>query len=120
MNLAKHRELAFIEMPVMAQPLLDYLRKAGIEAKLASDDMGGVNPALAFVHGTYLIVPEPQYERARTLYEEFRDSVPLFDCEQPELHVVEDSVPQSNWPHGLGVVGLLALLWLAHYLFFAV
>ena len=90
MNLAKHRQLAFIEMPVMAQPLLDYLRNAGIEAKLASDDMGGINPALAFVHGTYLIVPEPQYELAKTLYETFRDSVTLIDCERPELQDIDE------------------------------
>ena len=58
MNLAKHRELAFIEMPVMAQPLLDYLRKAGgivdavmkkaIELTVVGAYEGGI---LAEMHG---------------------------------------------------------------------
>ncbi|MCO4763028.1 MAG: hypothetical protein KC502_16040 [Myxococcales bacterium] len=71
--------LAFVDMPVMAQPLLAWLRSQGVDARLGSDDAGGLHPSLAFVHGTWLMVPEAQLERAKALHQEYEHSMTLID-----------------------------------------
>lgn len=73
------RRLAYIELPVMAQPLLTWLRSQGVHAHLSSDDAGGLNPALAFANGTWLVVPEDELERAKTLHAQFERSLTLID-----------------------------------------
>ena len=77
------RRLAYIEMPVMAQPLLTWLRSQGIHARLSSDDAGGLNPALAFSNGTWLVVPQRQWQRAQALHAQFERSLTLIDEQFP-------------------------------------
>ena len=68
MDYAEERNLTFVDNPVMAQPILDLLRGAGIEALLSEgDDFGGLLPAFAFIHGAYIVVPEGQLEEAQRL-----------------------------------------------------
>ena len=77
------RRLAYIDLPVMAQPLLTWLRSQGIQAQLSSDDAGGLNPALAFANGTWLLVPEDQLPRAEALHAQFERSLTLIDDSFP-------------------------------------
>lgn len=68
MDYAEERNLTFVDNPVMAQPILDLLRGAGIEAVLSEgDDFGGLMPAFAFIHGAYIVVPEDQLDEAQRL-----------------------------------------------------
>mgnify|MGYP002630466127 CR=1 FL=1 len=77
------RRLRRIEMPVLAQPMLDWLHRNGIEARLSSDDAGGLNPALAFVHGVWLVVPERQHSQAEALAAQFERALTLIDDSFP-------------------------------------
>ncbi|MEY3015522.1 MAG: hypothetical protein RIT45_4257 [Pseudomonadota bacterium] len=72
-----------VAMPVLAQPLLDWLRKHGVDARLSSDDAGGLHPALAFVHGVWLVVPESQRPQAEALAAQFDRSLTLIDHSFP-------------------------------------
>jgi len=72
MEYAEERNLTFVDNPVLAQPLLDLLHDAGIEAVLSEgDDFGGLLPAFAFIHGAYIVVPEDQLEEAKRLVAAF-------------------------------------------------
>ncbi len=72
MEYAEERNLTFVDNPVLAQPLLDLLHDAGIEAVLSEgDDFGGLLPAFAFIHGAYIVVPEHQLEDAKRLIASF-------------------------------------------------
>lgn len=73
------RRLAYVDMPVMAQPLIGWLRSQGVEARLSSDDAGGLHPSLAFANGTWLVVPEDQLDRAKALHEQYERSMTLID-----------------------------------------
>jgi hypothetical protein len=82
MAFSNERDLG-VDNPMMAQPLLDFLLSNGVEAHLRDDDdMGGLNPALAFVHGTYITVPMEQLDLAQQLVDAFQ-TAPLEDV--PEL-----------------------------------
>lgn len=83
MAFTNEREATFVDNPLMAQPLLDFLLANGVDAHLSEDDdLGGLNPALAFVHGTYITVPVEQLDLAQQLIEAF-ETAPLSD--EPEL-----------------------------------
>lgn len=73
-----------VAMPVLAQPLLDWLRQQGVDARLSSDDAGGLHPALAFVHGVWLMVPERQRDQAELLAQQFDRSLTLIDHNFPD------------------------------------
>ncbi len=77
------RQLAYVDMPVMAQPLLAWLRSQGVEARLGSDNAGGLNPALTFSNGTWLLVPEEQMEQAKLLHAQYERSITLIDDSFP-------------------------------------
>lgn len=69
---ANERELMYVDSRIQAQPLLDFLQQNGVDATFTDDDdLGGLNPALAFVHGTYIAVPAEQLEQAKSLIEAF-------------------------------------------------
>lgn len=53
-----------------AEPLLELLKSSGIDAIVASDDCGAVDPALALAGGVYLMVWESDLERARDVIDE--------------------------------------------------
>lgn len=72
-----------VAMPVLAQPLLDWLRRHDIDARLSSDDAGGLHPALAFVHGVWLVVPESQRTEAEDLALQFDRALTLIDHNFP-------------------------------------
>ncbi len=85
------KQLVFIDLPVMAQPLLQWLRQNGIDARLGSDDAGGLHPSLAFVHGTWLLVPEDQAARATELHAEYQRSMTLIDGTFPSEEDDDDA-----------------------------
>ncbi len=74
MLLPDHRRLARVDHRVLAEHVLDFLQRNGIDARLDSDDCGGINPALAFVHGTWLVVPHADFERAAELYRSYEQA----------------------------------------------
>lgn len=94
MNMHGARKLRQIAMPVLAQPMLQYLRSEGIDARLDSDDAGGLHPALAFVHGVWLVVPAEQVERATALLARFDRSLTLID----ESFPAEDNDDEAGLP----------------------
>ena len=59
-----------------APPIVAFLEDQGIRAIVHSDDCGGVDPALAFIHRAQVLVPSDVAERARALLAEY-DSAPL-------------------------------------------
>jgi hypothetical protein len=59
----------------LAQPIVDLLVDHGITAWVNSDDCGGVDPALNFVHGTHVMVPAQDAVRAAALVTEY-DNAP--------------------------------------------
>tara|TARA_B100001094_G_scaffold300624_1_gene326207 strand:+ start:279 stop:542 length:264 start_codon:yes stop_codon:yes gene_type:complete len=75
--------MVYIEMPITAQPLLQWLQSQGIDASMSSDDAGGLHPALTFVHGTWLTVPSNQTTEAKELIEQFERSLILIDDSFP-------------------------------------
>lgn len=69
---SNERELTYVDSRIQAQPLLDFLQQNGVDAQFTDDDdMGGLNPALAFAHGTYIAVPTEQLDHAKSLIEAF-------------------------------------------------
>ena len=63
--------LTYTPNRALAQPLLDYLQYHEIEAVVQSDDCGGVDPALNFIHGTRVMVWQTDLERAQIFLEDF-------------------------------------------------
>ena len=59
----------------MAQPIIDFLADNGITATVTSDDCGGVDPALNFVRGTYIMVIEEALETAQQLMKDWDEAV---------------------------------------------
>lgn len=55
----------------LVQPIIDFLQYHEIEAMVQSDDCGGVDPALNFVHGTKVLVWNKDLERAKIFLEDF-------------------------------------------------
>ena len=98
MTMHGERKLRQIAMPVLAQPMLQYLRDEGVDARLDSDDAGGLNPALAFVHGVWLVVPGDQVDRATMLLERFDRSLTLIDESFPGDDELEDDLPVYRPP----------------------
>ena len=47
-----------------AEMVLDILRHNGIEARLQSDDLAGLNPSLGFVNGYQIFIREDQLQEA--------------------------------------------------------
>ncbi len=79
MVFSNEREVTLVDNPVMVQPLLDFLRSNGVDAHLTdADDMGGLNPALAWVHGSRVHVPVDQVPLAEQLIRAFL-AAPLTD-----------------------------------------
>jgi hypothetical protein len=54
----------------VADMLANVLEGAGIQAFVASDDCGSVDPALSFVRGAHVFVAEADRERAEALLDE--------------------------------------------------
>jgi len=82
MGFSDERNLVFVSNPVLSQPILDYLRNAGIDATASEDDdLGGLDPALTFVHGSYVLVPTDQIEEAKRLVAEFEAAPVVQDAE---------------------------------------
>ena len=59
--------VAAVTHRALAQPLLDLPVDHGIRAWVNSDDCGGVDPALNFVNGTHVMVPDVDRVRAEEL-----------------------------------------------------
>ena len=66
--------VASVPHRALAQPLVDLLLDHGIAAWVNSDDCGGVDPALNFVHGTHVMVPEHEVVQAAALVKQFEDA----------------------------------------------
>ena len=77
--------VAAVPHRALGQPLVDLLNDHGIPAWVNSDDCGGVDPALGFVNGTHVMVPEADRQRAEQLVGEYENAPRL----PPSLSVVE-------------------------------
>lgn len=89
MTLSTEREVHYVDGALQAEPLLAFLRAQGVEAHLRdSDDAGGLDPALAFVHGSAIVVAAEDAERARTLLAEYETATP-----EPTPELNEGSEP---------------------------
>ena len=66
--------MASVPMRALGQPLVDLLRDHGIQARINSDDCGGVDPALNFSNGTHVMVPEASAARAAQLVAEYESA----------------------------------------------
>ena len=64
-------ELTEIPHRVFAQPIVELLRDNGIDARVQADDMGGLDPALAFVAGVRVLVKRAQLPEALLLLGQF-------------------------------------------------
>ncbi len=71
--------LTEVSSRVVAQPLVDFLADQGIEARIESDDCGGTNPLLATILGTFIRVPENDYNEAKALLEEWENAEPQME-----------------------------------------
>ena len=72
---SNERAVFYVDNPLQAVPLLQFLRANGIEADtLDADDMGGMNPALTFTHGSGIVVAQEDADRARELIADFVDA----------------------------------------------
>ena len=80
----KFVSVAAVPHRALAQPLVDLLEDHNIPAWVNSDDWGGVDPALAFVNGTHVMVPEADLQRAQQLVSEYENAPRL----PPDLSVV--------------------------------
>jgi len=76
--------IAAVPQRALGQPLVDLLQDHGIPAWINSDDCGGVDPALNFVNGTHVMVPEADVPRAQQLVHEYENAPRL----PPALEVV--------------------------------
>ena len=81
---SNERAVLYIDNPMTAVPLVQFLRENGIDAStLDADDMGGMNPALTFSHGSAIVVPQAEVERARELIDAF-DGAELSEGGSPD------------------------------------
>ncbi len=72
---SNERAVLYIDNPMEAAPLLQWLRDNGIDAStLDPDDMGGLAPALTFAHGSAIVVPQAEAARAQELIDQFDDA----------------------------------------------
>ena len=94
------RRLAYVDMPVMAQPMLAWLKSQGVEARLSSDDAGGLHPSLAFANGTWLLVPEEQLAEAKLLHAQYERSMTLIDDTFPSEDDGDAVTDDESEPHG--------------------
>jgi hypothetical protein len=70
------RKVLYADNAMDAQPILQWLRDNGIDAGLIDpDDLGGLDPALAFAHATGIVVPEGDVERAQALIAEYKSGI---------------------------------------------
>lgn len=75
MVFSDERKVLYADNPMDAEPILQWLRSNGIDAQLIDeDDLGGLDPALAFAHGTGVVVPLLDAERAEALITEYGHS----------------------------------------------
>ena len=66
------RKVLYADNAMDAQPILQWLRDNGIEANwIDPDDLGGLDPALAFAHATGVVVPIADVERSRELIAQY-------------------------------------------------
>ncbi len=77
--------VAAVPQRALGQPLVDLLTDHGIPAWINSDDCGGVDPALNFVNGTHVMVPEADLQRAEQLVARFESAPRL----PPDLTLVK-------------------------------
>ncbi len=68
--------LITLEQRFLAAPILGLLVDNGIDARVSSDDCGGVDPALAFALGVRVLVPLEDAERATELLKEYQEAEP--------------------------------------------
>lgn len=70
---SNERKVLYADNSMDAQPILQWLRDNGIDANLIDpDDLGGLDPALAFAHATGVVVPTADVERAQVLIAEYK------------------------------------------------
>ena len=75
MVFSDERKVFYADNPMDAEPSLQWLRGNGIDAQLIDeDDLGGLDPALAFAHGTGVVVPLDDADRAEALIAEYGDA----------------------------------------------
>ncbi len=75
MVFSDERKVLYADNPMDAEPILQWLRSNGIDAQLIDeDDLGGLDPALAFAHGTGVVVPILDAERAEALITAYGDA----------------------------------------------
>ena len=67
-------ELVNLSSRIEADPLTHYLRAQGIDVYISSDDVGGLDPALAFVQGVSVQVPPDQLVKGKLLLEAWRQA----------------------------------------------
>lgn len=76
MVFSDERKVLYANNPLDAQPILQWLRDNAIDAQLIDeDDLGGLDPALAFAHGTGIVVPAADRERAEALIADYQQAV---------------------------------------------
>lgn len=81
---SNERAILHVDNPTLAVPLMQWLTENGIAASLADpDDMGGMNPGLAFAHGSAIVVPADQVQRAEELIDQFEDETLPDDDGEP-------------------------------------
>jgi hypothetical protein len=68
-------EVLYVDNAMVADPMVRWLQAHGIDAWLADpDDLGGLDPALAFVHATGIVVATRDAVRARNLLAAFQQA----------------------------------------------
>jgi hypothetical protein len=69
------RKVLYADNSIAADPILCWLRDNGVQAWLIDeDDLGGLDPALAFVHGCGIVVHDRDAERARNLISTYQQA----------------------------------------------
>ncbi|MBM4343755.1 MAG: hypothetical protein FJ100_10300 [Deltaproteobacteria bacterium] len=72
---SNERAVLYVDNPMAAAPLLQWLRDNGVDATaLDPDDMGGLAPALTFSHGSAIVVPATEATRAQELIDQFDEA----------------------------------------------
>ncbi len=73
--MSEYVQLTSVAQRCLAAPLVAFLADQGIEARVSSDDCGGVDPALAFALGVGIQVPAEDLEAAETALAEFDNAM---------------------------------------------
>lgn len=69
---SNERKVLYADNSMDAQPILQWLHDNGIDASLIDpDDLGGLDPALAFAHATGVVVASADAERAQKLIADY-------------------------------------------------